>query len=137
MSLWHQRKHRGQNLVEFVLVFPFFILLAYACLEFMRGWQTWNGAKMAALDAAYTAAVYHNAAMGSVQLQQRLAEANLNVTSANVASINNDRAYQVSVSVLFTPVFGGISIPTVSGPIPIIPASFPVSYTAVRAPAVY
>jgi Flp pilus assembly protein TadG len=137
MRLVAQRKHCGQNLVEFLLVIPFFIILAYACLEFMRGWQTWNGAKMAALDAAYTAAVNHSTVKGSIQLQQRLAEANLNVMFANVASINDDRAYQVSVSVLFTPVFGGLSIPTVAGPISIIPASFPVTYTAVRAPSVY
>jgi len=74
---------------------------------------------------------------GQQQLDSKLAAAGLSVSSSSVQQVPNAHAYQASVTVRFTPFFGGLSIPTVSGPISIIPNAFDISYSAVEDVSVY
>lgn len=129
-------KSRGQNLVELGLTLPFVLILLFFIIELGRAWFVYEGAKMAAMEGAHAASIYHNPGVGKQQLDAKLGAAGLS-GSGNVSQVPNAHAYQADVTVKFTPFFGGISIPTVSGSIPILPKSFDVKYTAVEDVAVY
>lgn len=128
--------HRGQNLVELVLTLPFILIFLFFIIDVGRAWMVYEGAKMAARDAAYTAAIYHNASVGQTQLSNKLLAGGMN-GSGTVKQVPNQHAYQVNVQVRFTPLFAQLTIPTLSGPQKILPASFPVSFTAVTDVSVY
>jgi Flp pilus assembly protein TadG len=128
---------RGQNLVELALTLPFVIIMLFFIIELGRVWFVYEGAKMAALEGAHTAAIFHNDTVGESQLNKKLAAAGLNVKSSNVSQVANQHAYQADVTVGFSPFFGGLSIPTLSGPISIIPGDFDITYTAIEDVAIY
>lgn len=130
-------KSRGQNLVELGLTLPFVLVMMFFIIEMGRAWFVYEGAKMAAMEGAHAASLYHNPQVGQQQLDSKLAAAGLDATSSSVQQVPNAHAYQASVTVRFTPFFGGLSIPTVSGPISIIPSAFNISYSAVEDVSVY
>lgn len=130
-------RSRGQNLVELALTLPFVLALLFFVIEMGRAWFVYQGAKMAAMEGAHAAAKFHNPQVGQTQLTTRLAASGLQVVSSQVSQIPNNHAYQADVTVSFTPFFGGIAIPSISGPITIIPNGFNISYTAVENVAVY
>jgi Flp pilus assembly protein TadG len=129
--------HRGQNLVELVLTLPFVILMMFFIIEIGRAWMTYESAKMAARDGAYTASIYHNATTGQTQLNNKLSAAGLSAKVAQVQQIQNEHAYKADVIVTFTPFFGGLSIPTLSGTMPIIPSAFDLSYSSITDVSIY
>lgn len=61
------QREKGQNLVEFALILPFFLLLVLGMVEFGRGWMTRNILTGAARDGARVAAVQLN--LGQSQAQ--------------------------------------------------------------------
>ncbi len=132
-----RRAHRGQNLVELGLTLPFVLIMMFFIIDVARAWFAYEGAKMAATEGAHVASIYHNPAAGQTQLNNKLASAGLDVQTATVTQVPNQHAYQANVTVSFTPFFAGVSIPTVSGNIPIIPAQFNISYNAVESVSVY
>jgi Flp pilus assembly protein TadG len=132
-----RKKSRGQNLVELGLTLPFVILLLFFIIELGRAFFVYNAAKMAANEGAHAATVYQNPSVGRTQLTRKVSAAGLTATTATVSQIPNQHAYRADVTVPFKPFFGGISIPTVSGSIPIIPKQFDIQYTAIENVAVY
>lgn len=132
-----RRRQRGQNLVELALTLPFVLLLLFFIIEMGRLWFTYEGAKMSASEGAHTAAMYHSTQVGKTQLDNKLAAIGLDVKGATINQVTNQHAYQANVTVKYSPFFGGISIPTLSGPIPIIPDSFDITYNAVEDMAIY
>lgn len=128
--------HQGQNLVELVLTLPFVLVLIFFIIDVGRAWMVYEGAKMAARDAAYTAAIYHSASVGQTQMDNRLAAGGWE-GSGDVSQVPNQHAYQANVNVTFTPLFAELTIPTLSGPRKILPASFPVTYNAITDVSVY
>lgn len=131
-----RRAHRGQNLVELVLTLPFVLLFIFFIIDVGRAWMTIEGAKMAGRDAAYTAAIYHSASVGQTQLNNKLSAVGMQGTGT-VRQIPNQHAYEANVNATFTPLFAQLSIPTLTGPVRILPASFPVTYTAITDVSVY
>jgi Flp pilus assembly protein TadG len=132
-----RRRHTGQNLVELVLTLPFVLILVFFIIEAGRVNFTFQGAKMAVMSGAHTAALYHNAAVGKQQLDNKLAATGLTATTASVVQLPNRHAYQATVTVHYAPFFGGVSIPTLSGPVSILPSQFDITYNAVEDVAVY
>ena len=128
---------RGQNLVELALTLPFVLLFIFFIVELGRVWFVYEGAKMAAMSGVHAASIYHSAGVGQKELDNKIAAAGLDKNTATVTQIPNQHAYRADVNVTFTPFFGGVQIPTVSGPISIIPAAFPISYSAVEDVSVY
>ncbi len=128
---------KGQNLVELVLTLPFVLALLFFTIDLGRVWMVYEGAKMAARDAAYTAAIYHSASVGKTQLDNKLAASGLDVKTATVKQVTNQHAYQVDVTVSFKPLFAQLSIPTLAGPQAIIPNGFDVNYAAITDVSVY
>jgi Flp pilus assembly protein TadG len=123
--------------VELVLTLPLLVLMMFFIIEIGRAWMTYDSAKMAARDGAYTASIYHNATVGETQMTNKLNAAGLDVKTLNVQQINNRHAYKANVTVTFTPFFGGLSIPTISGPMTILPKSFDLSYSSITDVAIY
>lgn len=132
-----RKAFRGQNLVELGLTLPFVLIFLFFIIELGRAWFVYEGAKMAAMAGAHAAAVYHNKDVGQNELDKKIAAAGLDKKAATVDQIQNQHAYFADVTVTFTPFFGGVSIPTVSGNIQLIPNEFDISYTAVEDVAVY
>lgn len=132
-----RRSHRGQNLVELVLTLPIVVVMLFFIIEMGRVWMTYESAKMAVRDAVYAAATHHNAITGQIELNSRLAGAGLTVRKAAVTQLPNQHAYKGDVTVLYYPFFGSMSIPTLSGPMTLIPNQFEVNYSAVTDIAVY
>jgi Flp pilus assembly protein TadG len=128
---------RGQNLVELVLTLPFVVLMMFFIIELGRAWMVYEGAKMAARDGAYTASIYHNVDAGETQLKNKLDAAGLTTKTYKVSQVRDKHAYEANVTVTFSPFFGGLSIPTLSGSISILPSEFDISYTAVTDVAIY
>ena len=145
------RPHKGQNLVELALVLPFLMILIFAIVEIGRVWQCYQGTKMAAIDGAYTASLSYGAgesaaiSAGQTQMLNRLAAANLmsGGTTMSVLPVKNNGGtgaiigFKAAVQTQFRPIVGAISLPTMSGPVPIIPAAFPISYDNIQFNAVY
>ena len=61
------QREKGQNLVEFALILPFFLLIVIGMVEFGRGWMTRNILTGAARDGARVAAVQMNLGQSQVQ----------------------------------------------------------------------
>ena len=75
---------------------------------------------------------------GQQAQDKKLADAGMDVKTSKVDQIPNQHAYQSQVTVTYTPAFGaGFSIPTLSGPIQVVPDSFDITYTAIKENAVY
>lgn len=128
---------RGQNLVELGLTLPFVLIFLFFIIELGRAWFVYEGAKMAATAGAHAAATYHNKDVGQNELDKKIAAAGLEKKTTKVDQIQNQHAYYADVTVTFKPFFGGVSIPTVSGNIQLIPSQFDISYTAVEDVSVY
>ncbi len=137
------KRERGQNLVELVLTLPFLILIIFGIVEMGRVWQTYQGAKMAAVDGAYTASVFQDEVLGETQIQSRLDQAGITYTAYDIVPIKNTSGnnvtvgYKASVTAEFRPVFGGFKLPTLSTPIAIIPAVFLIQYDEIYYPSIY
>jgi Flp pilus assembly protein TadG len=128
----------GQHLVEFLLVIPIFLMLIFGSIEIGRVWQAYEGAKLAALDGAYTASTLRDTTVAEQRIRQRLLQASLNVKSASVLMVNNGQAYEARVTVEFKPVFGGIKLKAPGGTeLTLIPNAFDISYSGVRYYSVY
>lgn len=133
-----RRPQKGQNLVEFALVLPFLLIGIFFVVEMGRVWQTYEGAKMAAEDGAYTAASRDSAVQGNTVINQRLSAANI-VGNGNIrpimgfGTIPTRIGYKAQVNVNYQPLFGGIALtlPVVGINVPIIPANFPIQYDSI------
>lgn len=136
-----RKSAQGQNLVELVLTLPFLLILVFAVIEMGRVWQVYESAKTAAMDGAYVASVYQDPIMGQQQIQTRLNTANIAYTNVSVQPVNSAQGaiigYQSNVTVIFIPLMGGISLPTLSGPISIIPNQIPITYRNISYNSVY
>ncbi|MBX2859594.1 MAG: pilus assembly protein [Vampirovibrio sp.] len=141
-------KSKGQNLVELTMVFPFLLIMILGTIELGRLWQTFEAAKMAATDGAYTATIFQGntaakIAAGTNQIQTRANSANLDLTNSQIQTVNASPSsatpigFQASITVNYTPLMGGLSIPSMSGPLTIIPNGFPISYQNVSYYSVY
>lgn len=120
-----------------MLTLPFVLVLIFFIIEAGRVNFTLQGAKIAAMSGAHTASLYHNAATGKQELDSKLAATGLTAVTASVAQVPNQHAYQATVTVRYSPFFGGVSIPTLSGRISILPSQFNITYNAVEDVAVY
>jgi hypothetical protein len=128
----------GQNLAELMFALPIFLVMLYALVEFSRVWHTMETARLAAVDAAHTAAIFHDANQGQAKMQERLSAGNLSVVFASVNEELQGRRFRSLVRVSFRPIVGGISIPMVGGPaIRVLPNNYEFTYTAVQAIALY
>ncbi len=138
-----RKRERGQNLVELVLTLPFLILIIFGIVEMGRVWQTYQGAKMAAIDGAYTASVFQDETLGEDQIKSRLEQAKITYTAFDIVPVTNTSGsnitigYKATVTAEFRPLFGGMEVPTLANPITIIPAAFPIQYDEIYYPSVY
>ena len=138
-----RRCQRGQNLVELALTLPFLLLLIFTIVEVGRAWQTYQGAKMAAIDGAYTASVYHDEALGEDQMQARLNQARIPYNAYDIVPVENTAGstvvvgYKANVNVTYKPLFGGMSLPTLVGAVTIIPSEFPIEYHEIYYNSIY
>lgn len=128
---------RGQNLVELALTLPFVLAMVFCILDLGQAWTVFEGAKIAASEGAYTAAIYHSSTAGLAQMNHKLTAENLTVIKAVVKQVPKQHSYQADVTVTFKPWFGGLSIPSLSGPLTIIPNTFDISYKSVPSVATY
>lgn len=131
------RAARGQNMMELVLTLGFMVVLILTTIEVGRVWMTYNATQSAALDGVVTASQHHNAANGEARIDARLNQANIPIVNRSVVAVNNDTGYQASITVNFQPMFGGMSIPTPGGNIPIVPDAFPISFSTTQYTTVY
>jgi Flp pilus assembly protein TadG len=131
------RRASGQNLVELALTLPFMLVMIFFIIDTGRAWMTYEGAKTAAREGAYVASLYHNIQAGQDQMTFKLTAAGLKVKSATVSQVPGQHAYASDVTVTFKPFFGSVQIPTVSGPISILPKQFDLSYTSITDVAIY
>jgi len=103
-----RKREKGQNLVEFALILPVFLLLVVGMAEFGRGWMTRNILTGAAREGARVAAVAQDLTQSQVQGTARvnsvLLSAGITPDSVNVFdpalpvnSIQVDVRYTVSV----------------------------------------
>jgi len=132
-----RRRDRGQNLVELALTLPMVLIMIFCIVEFARVWMTYESAKTAAREGAYVASIYHNTKAGQDQMNYKLSAAGVTIKSATVSQVPGQHAYESDVTVTFEPLFGSLQIPTLSGPISIIPAKFDLGYKSVTDVAVY
>jgi Flp pilus assembly protein TadG len=129
-----KRHHPGQNIVEAVLALPLFLLLVFGIFELSHFWQTVETTKLAAIDAAGVAAKTQNATLGTIQLLARLSQAQLAPSGATQVTANADgSSFTATATVLYRPYFGGMSIPSLAGPISIIPAQIPIQFQEIKA----
>jgi hypothetical protein len=126
----------GQNLVELVLTLPFTLILTFFIIDSGRAWMAYESAKMAVRDAAYTASIFQNPEVGQKQLDLRILASGLK-GSGTVSQVPNQHAYRASIEVEFTPLFGEMAIPTLSGPINLLPTTIPIKYENVTDVALY
>jgi Flp pilus assembly protein TadG len=131
-----RKAQRGQNLVELVFTLPLMLALVFFTIDVGRAWMTYEGAKMAARSASYAASIYHSASVGRTYLNYKLAASGL-TGNGDVTQVASQHAYRSNVTVTFTPLFAHLSIPTLSGPQRIIPASFDISYSGITDVSVY
>ena len=127
---------RGQNLVELALTLPFVLIMVFAIVDFGRAWITYESAKVAANEGVHAASEYHNSAVGQALLTQKLQAAGLTGNGA-VTQVQNQHAYQVNVTVQFTPLFASMVMPLAGANAKIIPTAFPITYSAVDEMAIY
>jgi Flp pilus assembly protein TadG len=127
----------GQNLVELVLILPIFLVMLFSIYEFGRYWQTTETVKLAALDGVAVAAQSQNIAQGNTRLITRLAQAGITPTGVTGVTATPDNAgYVATVNTNYTPLFAGLSIPTLAGSISIIPAAVPINYKEIKSVSV-
>lgn len=98
--------------------------------------MAYESAKMAVRDAAYTASIFQNPEVGQRQLNVKIVSSGLK-GSGTVTQVPNQHAYRASIQVEFTPLFGELAIPTISGPIRLLPGAIPISYSNVTDVALY
>ena len=102
------KREKGQNLVEFALILPLFLLLVVGMAEFGRGWMTRNILTGAAREGAREAAVQEDfgdsQTFGTARVNSVLTSAGITADSVNVFdpglpvnSIQVDVTYTVSV----------------------------------------
>lgn len=127
---------RGQNLVELVLTLPFMLILIFFIIDSGRAWMAYESAKMAVRDAAYTASIFQNPEVGQRQLNVKILSSGLK-GSGTVSQVPNQHAYRASIQVEFTPLFGELAIPTISGPIRLLPGAILITYSNVTDVALY
>lgn len=127
---------RGQNLVELVLTLPFMLILIFFIIDAGRAWMAYESAKMAVRDAAYTASIFQNPDVGQQQLDFKILVSGLQ-GSGTVSQVPNQHAYRASIQVEFTPLFGELAIPTISGSIRLLPGTIPITYSNVTDVSLY
>lgn len=135
---WKRNGYRGQNLVEMALTFPFLLIVIFAIMEVGRFWNVYEGARLAAMDGAYTASVYRDTNLGKKQITDRLTRAGIPFNDGNVQVTKAaDGTYTVNMQVQYNPLLGGISIASISGPLTIIPNTINITTSNVEANSVY
>lgn len=129
---------RGQNMIEMAIVLPFLIIGIFFTVELGRVWQTYQGAKMAAEDGAYTATINDSAVQGNGVISQRLNSANIPGNGVirpimGFGTIAHRIGYKAQVNAVYQPLFGGVvlTLPFTGITVPIIPAQFPIQYDSV------
>ena len=132
-----RRREAGQNLVELALTLPMVLVMIFFIIETGRAWMTYESAKTAAREGAYVASLYHNPKAGQDQMTYKLNAAGVTVKTATVTQVPGQHAYESDVTVTFQPFFGSVQIPTLGGPISILPSSFDLGYKSVTDVAVY
>lgn len=130
------RKAKGQNLVEFALALPVFLVLALFTVEIARVWHTYNAVKQAVNEGVHAAAMKHNMGTGTAHLNQKLAEAGV-PGSGTVGMVAGYHAYQGSATAEFRPIFGGANFGIGNTRVELIPDSFPIEYSSIQDSAVY
>ena len=133
---FRRKAGRGQNLVELVLTLPFMLILIFFIIDSGRAWMAYESAKMAVRDAAYTASIFQNPEVGQQQLDFKILASGLQ-GSGTVSQVPNQHAYRASIEVEFRPLFGDLAIPTISGPIRLLPGTIPITYSNVTDVALY
>ncbi len=134
-SLLRRRRSRGQSMVEVTLTLPFMIILIFGMIEMNRVWQSWHGAKLAADDGCYTAAVNRDAIRGQDVMETRANSAQITFTAATVSARMNDAntlpiGYECTITVLHRPLFTGLSISLPgTGDVSLFGAGIPITYS--------
>lgn len=117
------KREKGQNLVEFALILPVFLLLVVGMAEFGRGWMTRNILTGAAREGARVAAIQPDSAasinQGTLAATDVLNSANLPapppVVSVDTAPGFSFPAVKVDVSYTYSVLLAGF-IPGLAGP---------------------
>jgi Flp pilus assembly protein TadG len=137
-------KHQGQNLVELAISFPLLLVTILGVVEVGRAWNTYEGTRLAAMDGAYTAAIYKNKTLGETQITTRLTSANIPLDRNNAACggagaqvIETNGEFTVNVCTRFVPIFGDMGINFMGDEITVFPAAIPISYQNVQTPTIY
>lgn len=136
---------RGQNLVELALTFPILLIVILSIVEVGRAWNTFEGARMAAMDGSYTAAIYQNVGLGKVQIQNRLDSANISVDSGSadprcstpVDVTESNGTYNAKVCVVFKPIFSDLNINIMGNDTTLFPNEIPIVYENVNSSVIY
>jgi len=99
----------GQSIVEMALILPVFAIILFGIIEFGRLWMTVNVMSGAAREGARVAAV-----SGTDFTQARttalnvMSSGNIAGASVSISGPNSANEIQVTVSLQYTPVTGGI-----------------------------
>lgn len=137
-------KHQGQNLVELAITFPLLLVTILGVVEVGRAWNTYEGTRLAAMDGAYTAAIYKNRTLGQTQITTRLSSANIPLDRTNAACggagvqvVETNGEFTVAVCTQFVPIFGDLGINFMGDELTVFPAAIPISYQNVQTPTIY
>jgi hypothetical protein len=131
------KRARGGNLIELIFTLPLVLILFLTIIELGHFWQTFEAAKLAAVDGAFTASVQGNAGAGTQTMIIRLQRANIDFNAGETQVLQQGYGYRATASVIFAPIVGNVTLPTLSGNITVIPGEITVRYTDVKSPTLY
>ena len=109
MKLYNHKNEKGQALVEFALIFPVFMLLLFAIIEFSRLWETTNVVTSAAREGVRVASVTApSLAQVTSAANNILNASNINNGTVTVTGPNDSDQVIVTVSVNYVPITGNL-----------------------------
>lgn len=100
-------------MVELALTLPFIIILLFSFVEFSRAWQAWHGAKLAADDGCYTAAIMKDVTQGQAVMATRAEQARLTDVDSAITAISNGTltiGYECRINVRHFPLWSGFGV---------------------------
>lgn len=127
----------GQNLVELALTIGITMIFLFVSVELARAWHAYHTARHAAMDGAVVAAQTQSVDLGEQRVAERLAAANLPIKAVAITAREGGRSFEVTVSVSFEPLFGGLSLPTPAGALNVVPGAFDITYTGTEVTATF